>query len=74
MFVRIVSGALMLAGLCLSGLAAWLYVAVPAGPALAVAESNVNLGDRTPGQEMDVVFHLENRSGRSIHVLNVVVC
>ena len=68
MLRRVLSVGLGFGGLVLCGLAVWSYCAPPAGPDLAVADSDIKISDCTVRQEIDVVFHLHNNSGRPIRV------
>jgi len=72
--LRSIAAALVLGGLALLGLAAYSYFAPSQGPALAVAESDLDLGDRTAGQEADIVFRLQNNSGHPIRILGLEFC
>jgi hypothetical protein len=74
MLLRLLSAALVLVGLSLLGVAAWSYFAPPRGPALETPETDMELGQCTPGQETEVVFHLQNNSRRPIRVLGLAPC
>jgi uncharacterized protein (DUF58 family) len=74
MVLRLIVAALVLCGLTLLGLAAYSYFAPPRSPALAVAESDLDLGNCLAGRETDVVFRLQNNSGHPIRVLGLVLC
>ncbi|MBI2805187.1 MAG: hypothetical protein HYX68_09445 [Planctomycetes bacterium] len=53
-----------LAAIGFLGAAAYCYFAPPPGPALHVVETEIKLSDAQPKQKRDVVFHLDNRSGK----------
>jgi hypothetical protein len=74
MVLRLIVAALVLCGLTLLGLAAYSYFAPLRGPALAVGESDLDLGECTAGKETDVVFRLQNNSGHAVRVLGLVLC
>ena len=63
---------------CLAGAitlaAAYSYFAPPPSPALHVAETEIEMPDAYPGQEKDIVFRLDNRSGKPIRILGQVDC
>ena len=73
MLLRSISMILVLGGLALVGLAVYSYFAPPLGPALVVAKGDVELGDCAAGQDVDVVFRLQNNSGKPIPVLGMVL-
>jgi hypothetical protein len=56
------------------GAAAYCYFAPARGPALHVDETEIKLTDAQPNQKRDLVFHLDNRSGKPMRVLGVSWC
>jgi hypothetical protein len=74
MVLRLIVAAIGLCGLTFLGLAAYSYFGPPRGPALAVAESDLDLGNCLAGRETEVVFRLRNNSGHPIRVLRLVLC
>jgi hypothetical protein len=74
MSLRALPTALLVAGLALLGLATYSYFARSDGPALVVAEPELEVDDCVPGQETEVVFRLLNKSGRPVRVVGLVPC
>ncbi len=74
MTYRLLSTALLVAGFLLIGLAGYTYFASASGPGLVVPDTDIQVGDLTPGEETEVLIALENQSGRPIRVLGLVQC
>ena len=54
--------------------AGYCYFAPPPGPGVDAVEPEVELADCVPGQKRDVVYRLENRTGKPMRVLSVAGC
>jgi hypothetical protein len=63
-----------LVGIGFLGAAAYCYFAPPPGPALHVDETEIKLNDAQVNQKRDLVFRLDNRSGKPMRVLGVSWC
>ena len=63
---------------CLAGAmtpeAVYCYFMPPLGSALHVPETDFELSDASPGQKREIVFRLDNRSGKPIRILGQVDC
>lgn len=56
------------------GLAGYSYLAPPPGPALEVVQDDIEISDCGPGQQREVLLHLQNNSGQSVRVLGQAPC
>jgi hypothetical protein len=56
------------------GAAAYCYFAPPPWPAMHVDQTEIKLTDAVPKQKRDLVFRLDNRSGKPMRVLGVSWC
>jgi hypothetical protein len=59
---------------CLLALTAFWHFAPTPDPALEVAEVDMEVLDGYAGQKRDIVFRLDNRSGRALPVHGVAGC
>lgn len=64
----------ILGGSILIGSAAYMYTLIPAGPALALAEPDLIVGDCVEEAETEVVFRLENKWPRPVRVIGLGEC
>jgi hypothetical protein len=59
---------------CLFLAAAWSYFAPEPGPAVDVADRDVEIADAYAQQDREVVFQVQNRSRSPVRVLGMAQC
>ncbi|MCI0461708.1 MAG: hypothetical protein L0Z62_32555 [Gemmataceae bacterium] len=59
------------------GLLAWgtsLYLAPAPSPALEVAQTDLEVADAIPGQQLEVVLRFHNNSGQPLRIYGLALC
>jgi hypothetical protein len=63
-----------LTGVALLAWAAFVHFAPPPGPALEVAETDIEVADFVLGDKREVVLRLHNTTGQPMRVLGLTLC